>query len=274
MKRGTLDHPKAHDLAKRLAIPRFQVAGILECLWHFGSLYAWHGDVGRFTDAQIAAWMGWPEDDAGRLVQALADSHWLDPDPVCRYAIHDWRDHADDGVQKRLQRETNQAAKHVQPSQPKPVLVATCPDMSRHVTPALSLLPSALSLLPEPEPKTCSVRTERERVAIGIYDAYPRKVGRKDALAAIVKALAGTDKPITAAELLAHVKDYADSQAGRPDTEHIPYPATWFNARRWEDDHREWLAWKTAAAPSLPAAPQHPNDPGYEARKLAGREHW
>ena len=50
------------------------------------------------------------------------------------------------------------------------------------------------------------------------------------------------------------VTAYATSQEGRPDREHVPYPATWFNQRRWQDNPSEWMAWRqTGTGRSAPA---------------------
>lgn len=64
-----------------------------------------------------------------------------------------------------------------------------------------------------------------------IYQAYPRKKGRGQALRAIKTAL----KEIKFETLLKHVQDYAEQCKGQ-NPEYIPYPATWFNGKRWLDE--------------------------------------
>ena len=59
VKRGTLEHPKLRALAKALEIPRPYAVGILESLWHLTARYAPQGDIGRFSDEEIARWVGW-----------------------------------------------------------------------------------------------------------------------------------------------------------------------------------------------------------------------
>lgn len=69
-----------------------------------------------------------------------------------------------------------------------------------------------------------------------IYQAYPRHVGKQDAIRAIRKAMRLHDP----AWLLARVQLYArspDGQAGK----FTPHPATWFNRGSYEDDDREWF---------------------------------
>ena len=85
------------DLATRLSIPRYAAVGILECLWHWAARYARRGDVGRFTDEQVALGTGWTG-DAAKLIKALLDSRWLDLCNCHRLRIHNWPKHADQTV--------------------------------------------------------------------------------------------------------------------------------------------------------------------------------
>jgi hypothetical protein len=72
-----------------------------------------------------------------------------------------------------------------------------------------------------------------------IYIAYPKHVGKADALKAIRKVLSQSMEP---AELLEHVQHYAAAVAAWPASDHpfVPYPASWFNAGRYLDDPKEW----------------------------------
>lgn len=103
MKRGTPDHPKITDLMARLGVSRVVAVGALELLWHFTADYAKRGDVGRFTDEQIARGIGW-EGDASGLIAGLAAAGWLDASKKHRFLVHDWPDHADDAVHVSLAR--------------------------------------------------------------------------------------------------------------------------------------------------------------------------
>lgn len=71
-----------------------------------------------------------------------------------------------------------------------------------------------------------------------VYAAYPKKVGRKEALRAIAKAL----KANTADKLLERTKAYAEAVANWPtdDMRFVPHPATWFNQGRYDDDPEQW----------------------------------
>lgn len=68
-----------------------------------------------------------------------------------------------------------------------------------------------------------------------IYEAYPRKTAKKAAITAIIKALKGNDHQF----LLDRTRLFSDAKAGA-DLQYIPYPATWFNQERFNDDPETW----------------------------------
>jgi hypothetical protein len=83
---------------------------------------------------------------------------------------------------------------------------------------------------------TSKKSTSNDAMAEAIYQEYPRKVSKPEAIAAIKKAL----KTNSAEKLLEKVKAYA-SAIGWQERQFIPHPATWFNKKRWEDDPAEWV---------------------------------
>jgi len=68
-----------------------------------------------------------------------------------------------------------------------------------------------------------------------IYQLYPKKVAKDDAIKAISKALARVSK----GTLTEAVTAYAKARIGQ-DPKFTPHPATWFNKARWEDDRTTW----------------------------------
>ena len=68
-----------------------------------------------------------------------------------------------------------------------------------------------------------------------IYQAYPRKAKKPDALKAIAKAMKKCDPTY----LLERTMAYAAAIVWQ-DHQFIPYPATWFNAEQFNDDPAEW----------------------------------
>lgn len=77
-------------------------------------------------------------------------------------------------------------------------------------------------------------------VAEEIYAAYPKHVGRKAALKAILAAL----RDHGAIELLGRTQDFAAAVASWPAEQQrfIPHPATWFNRGSFDDDPASWQA--------------------------------
>lgn len=103
MKNGTIGHTKMKRLCRRLNIRLYQGVGIMEMLWDLTSRQAPRGDIGRISDEDIALALDFPGDEH-QLVQAIADSGWLDSNPEHRWLVHDWWDHAEDGVHMKLGR--------------------------------------------------------------------------------------------------------------------------------------------------------------------------
>lgn len=72
-----------------------------------------------------------------------------------------------------------------------------------------------------------------------IYQAFPRKQGKIDAIAAIKKAMKREDP----AHLLERTKAFAIAVDRWPADEKprfIPHPATWFNRGSYDDDPQTW----------------------------------
>ena len=106
MKRGTPRHPKTLEFVERLdQRPRSLACaiGYLELLFHFTAEFAPQGDIGRYSDDRIEAALDW-SGRRGRLLGALRESGWIDECPISRLVVHDWHDHCEDSVRKRIQR--------------------------------------------------------------------------------------------------------------------------------------------------------------------------
>ncbi len=97
MKRGTPDHPKTRMLQSKLGVKRWEAVGILESLWHFAAQYAKRGDIGKWSNEEIAAAIEW-EGNPDELVAALVASKYLDESSEFRLLVHDWETHADQTV--------------------------------------------------------------------------------------------------------------------------------------------------------------------------------
>lgn len=104
MKADTPELIKFKHLKHLLDRPAFAVAGVLESLWIATAKNAFMGDIGRFTNAQIASILEW-DGDADVLIEALCESRWLDRvDGPARLVIHDWYDNAAQYIVQKIHR--------------------------------------------------------------------------------------------------------------------------------------------------------------------------
>jgi hypothetical protein len=101
--RAVPDHPKFADLKARLSRPRCVTLGCLEAIWHFTGRFTPQGNIGKYSDEAIEAWVEW-DGKPGALISALVGAGWLDEDPVHRLLVHDWAQHADKATKLSLQR--------------------------------------------------------------------------------------------------------------------------------------------------------------------------
>src|SRR6185437_13341159 len=103
--RAVPDHPKFADFKRRLGLTKGCALGYLECIWHFTGRFTPAGNIGKYQDSAIEAWVEW-NGEPGQLVAALIESGWAHghDNPDFRVVIHDWSEHADDIVNTVLAR--------------------------------------------------------------------------------------------------------------------------------------------------------------------------
>lgn len=87
-----------------------------------------------------------------------------------------------------------------------------------------------------------------------IYLAYPRREGKGEAIKAIGKALKKVDSKI----LMEAVAEFSTAHNSwiPEDRQYIPYPATWFNQERWNDDRSLWGKRSNGNGDHKPTAPR------------------
>ncbi len=90
------DHPKTWRLAATLGVSRAAALGHLHMLWWWALAYADHGNLGKFSNPEIAAGAGW-DGDPDDFVDAIGDCGWLDEGLL----LHDWYDYAGKLVERR-----------------------------------------------------------------------------------------------------------------------------------------------------------------------------
>lgn len=78
--------------------------GHLQLLWWWAETACPRGDVGRYSDQEIATAAQWIR-RADLFVQALTEAEWLHPDTRHRLILHDWPEHAPRHVRAMLKRQ-------------------------------------------------------------------------------------------------------------------------------------------------------------------------
>jgi hypothetical protein len=95
------------------------------------------------------------------------------------------------------------------------------------------------------------MRSDPTNIFEEFWQVYPRKVGKPLAIKAWNRAMKGSghDKPLVGAAIVSGLWRWVHSREWL-DRIFIPYPATFLNQRRWEDEPTPWRPrQKTGEAP-------------------------
>jgi hypothetical protein len=103
VKREAPSNSKIKRLCRLLDIPLYHAVGLLELLWHLTAREATRGDIGKLDNESIALALDYRGDE-DKLIDALVRCGWLDESTEHRLVVHDWHEHADEAVKKRLTR--------------------------------------------------------------------------------------------------------------------------------------------------------------------------
>lgn len=103
MKASTPELMKFKRLQRRLKMSTATLVGHLELLWLATAKNAPEGDIGRFSNEDIAIACYW-DGDPDEFVDALVECRWLDADSTWRLLVHDWSEHAPTYVHGCLKR--------------------------------------------------------------------------------------------------------------------------------------------------------------------------
>ena len=259
MKRGTPRHYKVDDLMRIAKVRRSTAIGWLELLWHATAEFSPQGDIGKCSDRWIEAQMDWCG-KPGVLIQYLIDTGWIDcpfqmeggikvlPDHhqgSTRFLVHDWHDHADDAVKKRLLRNGLQFLTI------RDKVTGLYPVSDREMSathPDNGSLPEPLPLpKPEPLPTAASGDASADKPPKRLksilspdqqvwfdewYALYPRHESRGTAEKAYHKF--AVDK--AAADKLLQGLKTGMAKLMNSEPEFRPLPASWLNAHKWKDE--------------------------------------
>lgn len=215
MKRGTPRHPKLLHLSELLNLPEYAAAGLLEMMWHFTAEFALDGAIGKHSDGAIAKALCWDRAST-ELVEALVCSGWLDRCECHRLRVHDWKDHADQTVQRVLAKRNQE--------------FAPCyDDPSTVLAPSKMPLPKANSLKPIPKANTKNTYSNEFEQ---FWSAYPKKTGKQAAYRKWKTAKKNGLPPLVELlEILERHKGQDFWKQGK-----IYKPQNWLGDGHWEDE--------------------------------------
>lgn len=117
MKSGTTELMKFKRLQRRLRLSKLVTTGLLELLWQATAKNAPQGDIGRFSNEDIAIECDY-DGDPDEMVDALVGCDWIDECADHRLVIHDWHEHCPTYIKGNL-------AKHK-----KQLAIARCPEQA------------------------------------------------------------------------------------------------------------------------------------------------
>ena len=109
MKASTPELMKFQKLQRRLKESRRGIIGLLEGMWLAVGKNCPRGDIGKFSNEEIAIMCDW-ENDADELVNALVDCGWLDACSENRLVVHDWAEHCPTYIKGNLHSRGQQVA--------------------------------------------------------------------------------------------------------------------------------------------------------------------
>lgn len=220
------------DHLKTIKLQRRHGADAVLCLIRLWCYTAQNRPDGVLTgmdeeDIEIASkWAG----EAGAFVSALREIGWLEEVQPVVYAINDWAEHQPYVVHAPERKERARraaAAKHA-----KSMLVAD----SEH---AGSMPEGCLSAAPSPSPVPSPEPNPKALAPLGAFDrfwsAYPKKKSKGDAEKTWKKLRPDEQLQDRIHRALEQAKTSADWK--KDGGQFIPYPASWLNAKGWEDDY-------------------------------------
>lgn len=125
MKTNTPELMKFKRLQRRLGVSVAQLVGHLELLWIATAKNAPEGDIGRFSNEDIAIACYW-DGEPDFFIDSLIECGWLDASDDWRLLVHDWAQHAPTYVHGGLKRHgrsfrTNSAETPKEPPKERPV---------------------------------------------------------------------------------------------------------------------------------------------------------
>lgn len=230
-KRGVIDHPKFARLKVKLKVGKAVALGYLETLWQFTGRYTPQGNVGKYSDEEIEAWLEWDGED-GALIEAFVKCGWLDRDDTHRLLVHDWADHVDHTTKTALTR----AGIEPIPTQPVSTNPTETEPCSNSVITVFSPPEPVPEPVPEPEPIIVVVPRADRAAWEEFCSIYPKRSGALNKAKAEPKFTnLARDHPAIL-EGVRRYRKWCDS-TGKTGTEYVKQMDSWLNGKLWREEY-------------------------------------
>lgn len=242
MKANTPELMKFKRLQRKLNESKRGIVGLLESMWIETAKNCPQGDIGRFTNEEIAIMVDW-DGDPDLLVATLVECRWLDACSLCRLVVHDWDDHCPTYVKGGLAKQGKDIAIAVTPE----VVPIACTssesactselDPQRYPLPSQAYSNQANSS--QAKPDTSGLKTGhngKDEDFELFWKTFPsrRRTKKQEALRRWKAAIANVDPKF----LISRATEYAASDKGR--SEFAVMPSVWLNTGMWEDEPEAW----------------------------------
>ena len=231
-------HPKTKRLARGLGISLPATVGHLHYLWWWALSYAQDGDLARYKPEDVADAAMW-DGDPKELVKSLVEAGFLDNHNSL--TIHDWDDYAGRLIAKRQANAerartwrthkkdegvTNAYATHNE----RATNTATVPNRT---VPNRTMDHEKPPIIPLKTRKPFRSRKQQDRFD-QFWQRYPKKKSKGQAEKAWAKINPDEQLHNAIMQGLERAKTSGDWQ--KNNGEFILHPATWLNAKGWEDE--------------------------------------
>lgn len=210
--------------------------GLKDLLDRVCQTLGWRWDAGARVLFIPSWWKHNPPENVNVLKGALADAEELPQSPLVQEFWQNGR-HLPPGMADVLAKRSGNVTPYVPGTIPKP-----SPIQEQEQEQELNTPPNPQrgneSAESEPEPKRGRRKkagaAEADPLFASFYQAYPRKTAKADAAKAFAKI--DPDETLLARMLAAIAVKRKSDDWTRENGRFIPYPATWLNQRRWEDE--------------------------------------
>jgi hypothetical protein len=260
MKANTTDLIKFKKLQRKLEESVRGTVGLLEMLWAATAKNCPRGDVGKFSNEDIAIMVDWAG-DPDKLVAALIECKWLDSCEQNRLVVHDWHEHCPMYVRGNMAKSnrtfanaTKDTPKEVPKDAPKEVVKEV-------VNVAPSDMPTKSSQVKSSQAKNNDVDYSKQ--FLEFWNVYPsqRKTKKREAYRSWCVAIKKAHPDV----LISKAAEYASSDVGLG--KYAVMPSVWLNAEQWDDDPASWN--QRLQAKEVVCRPIDFSDPNWRDRRPA-----